>query len=122
MDPTRLSDLLSGKVSSERRLKPDDQEKLQSALCSLLPHVSHVGEEKGHFIRMHECLFPLRDLSDGYSSLLAVASHIFRHGLLAGMAGGGAPGIAGVVIIDEVELHLHPGWAAQDHARLAAGF
>lgn len=55
---------------------------------------------------------PFTDLSDGYRNLIAVAADIaWRAVRLNPQFGREAPErVAGVVLIDEVDLHLHPAW------------
>lgn len=54
---------------------------------------------------------PLRDLSDGYRSMLALATDLLRW-LTAAYPSGEIQPLAcpGVVLIDELDAHLHPSW------------
>jgi hypothetical protein len=63
-------------------------------------------------------LMPLTDMSEGYRAALAMLIDIFRHmievyginDLLESENGSGAVQRPGVVLIDEVDAHLHPAW------------
>lgn len=64
------------------------------------------------------------DLSDGYHVVLGVVGDIARRALLLnGMNGADAvPDVQGVVMIDEVDLHLHPQWQRRVLDGLRAAF
>jgi len=64
------------------------------------------------------------DLSDGYHVVLGVVGDIARRALLLnGMNGADAvPDVQGVVMIDEVDLHLHPRWQRRVLDGLRAAF
>jgi hypothetical protein len=53
---------------------------------------------------------PLRDLSDGYASLLAMMGHLLHHTLALTGWKADSLTVAGVVLIDELDLRLHPSW------------
>lgn len=62
---------------------------------------------------------PMHDLSDGYRTILALALDLLKHMSLAyrlddclrpGASGPPAIHAEGVVLIDEVDSHLHPNW------------
>lgn len=61
---------------------------------------------------------PLSDMSDGYRSALAMLMDIYRHmlsvygarGLVEQTDAGPAVVRPGVVLIDEIDAHLHPAW------------
>ncbi len=76
-------------------------------------------------------LMPLRDMSDGYRSALAMLLDICRHML----ASYGTPGFTaetidghrfvtrpGVVMVDEIDAHLHPAWQREIGAWLKGHF
>jgi len=95
------------------------------ALDELLPrevevHRELVSEEL--FFRVDGVLLPTSALSDGYQAFLAWTGDLLHR--LAAVAPTGLPlrEIPGVVLIDEVDLHLHPAWQRQVLHRLAAAF
>ena len=57
-------------------------------------------------------LFPVRQLSDGFQVMTAlVADLAYRCARLNPHLGNSAPALTpGIVLIDEIELHLHPAW------------
>lgn len=73
---------------------------------------------------------PLSDMSDGYRSALAMLMDIYRHMLTAYGAKGlvektdDGPVVArpGVVLIDEIDAHLHPAWQREIGFWLKAHF
>jgi hypothetical protein len=66
----------------------------------------------------------LRQLSDGYRSFLAMAIDLLRHTLQAGATvdEAGVVDCEGVVLIDEVDAHLHPRWQREIGPQLCAAF
>lgn len=68
-----------------------------------------------------DTLLPLADMSEGYRAALAMLIDIIRHciavygeeGLLSREDGRVSIGHPGVVLIDEVDSHLHPEWQRQ---------
>lgn len=58
----------------------------------------------------HE-LHPMYEMSDGYRSVLSMVADIaHRMAVLNPQLGDAILETPGIIIIDEVELHLHPGW------------
>jgi hypothetical protein len=66
----------------------------------------------------------LRQLSDGYRSFLAMTIDLLRHTLRAGATvdAAGVVDCEGVVLIDEVDAHLHPRWQREIGPQLCAAF
>lgn len=56
---------------------------------------------------------PSADLSDGYSSVVALAGDLIWRLLQVYPALGDLAHISGVVLIDEIDIHLHPSWQRQ---------
>lgn len=67
---------------------------------------------------------PMRMVADGYRSILGlVADLAFRCGVLNGHLHGEAPLLTpGVVLIDEIDMHLHPSWQTHVLNDLASAF
>ncbi|NOY91603.1 MAG: AAA family ATPase [Deltaproteobacteria bacterium] len=89
---------------------------VEAAACACLP-----GAKRFYFSIYHQDLrieradgvdIPFRSLSDGQRNIVAVAADIaWRAAQLNPQYGrDAAERIAGIVLIDEVELHLHPQW------------
>ena len=66
---------------------------------------------QGHImVRAHKRNTPLENMSDGYKALFYVAIDIMRHML---KRWDNLEYASGIVIIDEIETHLHPRWKMQ---------
>ena len=109
-------------------LRPPALEAVQRAAGAMVD-----GAERLYFDVAHEELrlsftdgrrLPFHLLSDGYRSLVALAVDIaWRAVQLNPHHGREAPSVArGVVLIDEVELHLHPSWQQVVLHRLLSAF
>jgi hypothetical protein len=114
IDPDRVSKLLAGNTSAFREAPTTLDEKtlasMKRSLGELLPNCDITNIPPGSELRIHDNLVDLRDLSDGYASLLALAGHLFLHALGASDWTGTPPDVNGVVLIDELDAHLHPAW------------
>ncbi len=118
-----------------RRLegRPGAQEALDvvSALLSdgLLPDgyaVSRVDSEGLWVRRVDGPDFPLREMSDGYRTVAALVLDLVRqfqssYGTLP-LDGAGAIALPGVVLIDEIDAHLHVSWQQRIGPWLKAHF
>jgi len=93
-----------------RELGPDRFPEIARALAEilLLPQGSYLkqDEERGVYIVDGEFETPLARHSEGYRSIFATAVDMLR-GLMGGVD---LLDAQGVVLIDEVETHLHPRW------------
>lgn len=87
---------------------------------ALLPHNAHMAEaanETGEMIDGNDFIVMFEDLSDGYRSVLSLYFDLVRHfakvhgeeGLFSVEA---RPVVVagGIVLIDEIDVHLHPTW------------
>jgi hypothetical protein len=115
MDPDVLGKMLVGDLSNFRSAptrKLDDSVllKMVDYLKKLLPEVAGLSQEQNACMTLHGISVPLRDLSEGYGSLLALIGHLFRHSLSTLRWNSDPSQIYGVVLIDEIDLHLHPAW------------
>jgi len=97
----------------------------------LLPNgvrLHHITSESVVFVDGNGCEVALEDLSDGYRSILSLTlelvrqlaahygpAHVFNASLDAVLA-------PGIVLIDEVDAHLHPTWQREIGVRLLALF
>ncbi len=107
---------------------------VRSAIDRLLPggvHIIRVDSERVYFQSVGGAEVAILDLSDGYRSFLALAIDILRH--LEGSTHdldrfieteGGEPRIVaeGVILVDEVDAHLHPFWQREIGFRLRRTF
>lgn len=94
-----------------QRLAPDVFDALARALREVLvlqPEDRIGRDEEGRlFVHAHGRDTPLERLSDGYRSLIAMVLDIMRDML---KAWGDLENARGLVLIDEIETHLHPRW------------
>jgi hypothetical protein len=113
-DPDLLGQMLSGDMSKFRggpkSLNQEVLRQLTAHLEELLPESEIVREERERPICLYREPTRLRDLSDGYGSFLALLGHLCGHGLAALDWGHDPTQIEGILLVDEVDLHLHPSW------------
>jgi energy-coupling factor transporter ATP-binding protein EcfA2 len=115
MDPEVLAKMISGDLSNFRNLgskKLDEivKQKMKEQLLLLLPDVAEIEQATASCMKLHGVSVSFKDLSDGYGSLLALVGHLLRQALAAKNWAGDPATIFGVVLIDEIDLHLHPAW------------
>lgn len=114
-DPDLLSKLLTGDLSNlrdapEARLDESIRQKIAEHVKNLLPETEPPTRSNTSQIIIYGIPTPLRDVSDGYGSLLALVGHLFRHALALTDWQIDPANVFGLVLIDEVDLHLHPAW------------
>lgn len=68
------------------------------------------NDQRHIMVRAHKRNTPLENMSDGYKALFYVAIDIMRHML---KRWDNLEYASGIVIIDEIETHLHPRWKMQ---------
>ena len=127
IDPDVLGKLLTaGDLSNFRRVAPgarlDEAVRLAlvQRLTEVLPGLDFAGDDASA-VSLDGVRFPLHDLSDGYGSLLALVGHLLYHALIVTNRSTDPTEVVGVVLIDEIDLHLHPSWQrhqARDLGRL----
>ncbi|MEH6710701.1 MAG: AAA family ATPase [Paraglaciecola polaris] len=89
---------------------------VQSAIKSFLPYCTDMWfDEEGSnslHIKKNSQDFKLSQMSDGEISLIALVADIARRLAIAnpGDVLGSPLDGQGVILVDEIELHLHPGW------------
>ena len=115
---------LGDSTASERLWKA-----LQRATSEILPEFGELRLEapdgKLPFFSVEKCgiRFSLNELSDGEKALLALAMDITQRLALANPESDNpTTDGSGIVLIDEVELHLHPTWQRQVLRRLRKAF
>lgn len=117
-------------LENERRLDEpahrDPQLKaVRAAIEALLPGYSDLRVRRApQRMEVSKGALPLRvdQLSDGEKCLLALAGDLALRLSLANPGAEQPLGGAGIVLIDEVELHLHPAWQRVVLERLEATF
>jgi HEAT repeat protein len=113
-DPDVLGRMLGGDLSKFRSgptsLNEEVRRELTLHLQQLLPESEIVRAESAPVVHLYGHPTRLRDLSDGYASFLALLGHLSGHGLAALNWGLDPTRVAGVLLVDELDLHLHPNW------------
>lgn len=124
-----------------------DQEDLENELIArpgktapnAMPRLKEVREAIEHFTGFHDLRIKRRNsvrmvlnqndveievsqLSDGEQIYLALIGDIARRAVMAHPCGNPLKDVEGVVLIDEVELHLHPRWQREVLVRLQEVF
>lgn len=100
-----------------RRDNPDHRERqleaVRQAISSLLPGFSNLRVRRTPLrmtVKKHEQELIINQLSDGEKGLLAMAGDLARRLAIANPALSDSLQGSGIVLIDEIELHLHPAW------------
>lgn len=100
-------------------------EALRVAMRSIFPEYTDIRvRRKPHLevvLKKHDEELPLSQLSDGEKCYLALVLDIVRRLTLANPTGDILKG-EGIVLIDEVDLHLHPSWEATVMEKLNHSF
>ena len=115
MDPDDLMKMLRGDLSFLRSdslvtLDKNLRDRLEAHLTQLLPGVDGLDAQSASSVSIYGTPVPVRALSDGYSSLLAIIGHLFQSALSESDWRRDPNESSGVLLIDEVDLHLHPAW------------
>lgn len=116
LDPMSLARILSGDGSSfghygaPQKISKKIMGAVSQLLISLLPDNDEVAVTKKGKLKGSFGSVDLTDLSDGYKSTLAWAGHLLVN-LLQSVSWNQDPStVPCVVMIDEIDLHLHPKW------------
>ncbi len=113
-------DYRAGKDESSRRQLELVKQVLET---DLLPEQGKVDvSPDGVFFRSHGRSIPISRLSDGYRSMLALAIDLARWLTMAYPDADEPLKQEGVVLIDELDAHLHPSWQRQIGPWLQAKF
>jgi tetratricopeptide (TPR) repeat protein len=115
VDPDVLAKLLTGNLANFRSAPPEGLEEstlaaMRKHIHSLLPNCGELSAKSYGDIPLHGSEIPFRDLSDGYASLLALVGHLFRYSLPASNWRGDPASVGGIMLVDELDAHLHPSW------------
>lgn len=116
IDPSSLNRFLSGDTSVFRemgapeKLHPDTIKDIRVLLEKLLPKISFQAPYNQGNLETPYGYVPISELSEGYKSMLSWLAHLLIHLLAAVKWNGDITAIKGIVLIDEVDLHLHPRW------------
>lgn len=91
-------------------LPPAVRAKVLQVLASLLPEQSRAAFTREGLYKSPFGAVQLSELSDGYRSTIAWVGHLLVHLLAATDWSGEIEAVSGLILIDEVDLHLHPQW------------
>jgi hypothetical protein len=113
--PDVMGKMLSGDFSNFRSapkvlLDKSILENMNNHLCQLLPGIARTQETGEYNVSISGIPISIRNLSDGYSSMMAVIGHLFYHSFKRNNWQGDPTNIRGTLLIDEIDLHLHPSW------------
>lgn len=100
---------------------PGRRKQLISIFNKVLDDVQIVDEPRdGHYLfRMDGTEFPFDALSDGYRALIGWIADLLYHISRSAPKGAMLFQTEGIVLIDEIDLHLHPTWQQNVIPRLA---
>jgi ActR/RegA family two-component response regulator/energy-coupling factor transporter ATP-binding protein EcfA2 len=121
MDPDLLSRILAGdsvNVKGVVGVGLDIRLAFLDAIRSIAPDVSVADDVSDGSLTLHGVPLTPRSLSDGYGSLVALVAHIFRHSI----ALSGSQSVKAIILVDEIDLHLHPSWQRRIVSDLARAF
>jgi HEAT repeat protein/energy-coupling factor transporter ATP-binding protein EcfA2 len=115
IDPDVLGKMLAtGDLSNFRNAPARLDSGIRASLCEklrkLLPEFGDLASDAPSRVELRGTSIPLRDLSDGYAGLLALVGHLLHHALAVGGWETDPTQAPGLVLIDEIDLHLHPAW------------
>jgi energy-coupling factor transporter ATP-binding protein EcfA2 len=107
---------LEGRQQEARLLDAIQQFVNQEGFLPNNTRLSNVSSTGVEFVDGNGCSVPLEELSDGYRSILSMTFELIRQMVKAYgdrhifSADGTKIDIPGVVLIDEIDAHLHPSW------------
>ncbi len=114
IDPDIASRVFSGQFINFRRppvpLSPSVLKAMQQHLAALLPGFGNSEYAAGSSFPIPGNVVPLRDLSDGYLSMVAMIGSLFHHVFVTFGVADDPASVSGILLIDEIDAHLHPSW------------
>ena len=123
-DPTaRLNDAEKW-LESETDLSEENFEKVKKALKDLLmlrDEDTIIRENGTVLVKLFDTFIGLRELSDGFQSILSLSTDIMS-ALIEKWQHARIEESEAVVLIDEIEVHLHPSWKMEIVGRLRKCF
>jgi hypothetical protein len=119
IDPASLNRFLAGdsspfkEMGAPLKLPTETINHIRELLDQLLPMISLKDPNGTGNLETPFGKVPISELSEGYKSMLSWLAHLIMHLLAAVKWRGNIMDIRGIVLIDEVDLHLHPAWQQQ---------
>ena len=77
-------------------------------------------EDEQYLFEVNGARTPFDALSDGYRAYIGWIADLLYHVNMSGLSGTKLVDIYGVVLVDEIDLHLHPEWQRSVTAQLSA--
>jgi WD40 repeat protein len=127
IDPAHLEQILQANVSmfskDISRIPSHVVQSLLERLRDMIPGMEIVeGSGKRNLVERYDSFSIFSELSDGCNAMLGLLGHLTRHALeLYGWQKDPFEAV-GIVLIDEVELHLHPTWQRKILIQLQKAF
>lgn len=85
-------------------------DELLPANCRIMRSASDTEQGREHLFLMNGVPLPFRALSDGYRAFIGWIGDMLFHVCMGAGSGQKLRELSGVVLVDEIDLHLHPDW------------
>jgi hypothetical protein len=113
--PDVVAKMLVGDFSNFRNAPKENKDKvflhkIDDLICKLLPNTYRCEADDEFALEMNNVQISIQTMSDGYKSIMAIVGHLLYHSLSRNQWQGDPSDISGTIIIDEIDLHLHPAW------------
>lgn len=105
-----------------RRTNPGRYRQVVTLIDRLLPEGTRIGGEveAGEYVFEHQgSSLPFAAMSDGYRAYIGWVADLLYHVCMGAPSGYRLEENRGIVLVDEVDLHLHPAWQREVVPRLA---
>ncbi len=117
-------DIENEKIRDDRNYRDSGLEAIRTAMKSVFPEYSEMRVQRSPralVLRKGETLFKLNQLSDGEKCYITLVCDLASRLAIANPAQNPLEG-SGIVLIDEVDLHLHPQWQLSVITKLTQTF
>ncbi|MFO0940016.1 MAG: ATP-binding protein [Pirellulales bacterium] len=126
LNPETLMRLLRGDnrnfPTAPESLDPTLLKAIRAGMNSLIPSAEMAPAETVFDVRIRGEGVKLNSLSDGYSSIIAFVGHLIRAALRLVEWKQNPFVVPGILLIDELDVHLHPAWQAHVYHDLKRAF
>jgi predicted ATP-binding protein involved in virulence len=106
-----------------RRANPGRHKQVINLINRLLPEGTTISDqvENGEYVYGHQgSSVPFAAMSDGYRAYIGWLADLLYHVCMGAPAGYKLEENRGIVLVDEIDLHLHPAWQREVVPQLAA--
>lgn len=117
-------DIENEKIRDDRNYRDSGLEAIRTAMKSVFPEYSEMRVQRSPralVLRKGEILFKLNQLSDGEKCYITLVCDLASRLAIANPAKNPLEG-EGIILIDEVDLHLHPQWQLSVITKLTKTF